>query len=777
MGQIIGSAAKPKRCNLNKLSQLGTPAAGEYILVSSDNSMNAAGQGNFDSYIEGDGSTPAELLPLKHDFSELKEAMLHVMRSELGVQCPAPITINAYDLPEKKYTLNTYEIFRANGTLGQPITQNVVNSGSITRNVIIPVDNIARIDAIVFKTSGVYGSCFVDKNMNVVQNCLNTTVETGGIITYQVPSNAAYYCFFSGTALLQQFPTELNFVLYSKLYDNISPINELQDSVYIENVYTKTQLTDNYVWKNGWLLPAGQSVVGQSIENVTLAQSSASKIFRVPIGEAYKLKYLAFQTTSGYGSVFTDEGGVILAAYNNPNFSTGTEFSVNVPNGAAFFYYCTSGSLQLYDYYVKAVIAVNKAVKSIDGRKYIALPRLSPYMDKYNTNEKNSLCLCAIKFRQEASKIPFQEGYLFHEMINSGSTAKYYFGTTIENAEECAVVDYWPINYVVAISPKDGTIIAAYHNVRRNLRVFHNGQNYDVAALSSDGESSLPKGWLYNSGVYFIEDGDDEYCIFAEYDSQVSDGQRLYIWKGKYPYTSPSDWETVFYKETSYNSGHPTAGSITHFHMIRQDPWTGYLYSTTGDFTGQFAWLCSTDNGETWTEIASDYNTSTKPSWALDGQPLRCINFIFTEDYIYFATDHGSNNTLCRISRGTNGIIDLSTREVLAGLPTGIAVNTLCYVENPNGLLLFTRIDTGFTAQYGKPLPLLFWSFASEKLITLMELEMSSSTWGGHRGKCYSNYVNAFERRPAMGFANDTKCPFDLIGASDGTGTIYYDIV
>lgn len=62
MGQIIGGAAKPKRCNLNKLSRLGTPAAGEYILVSSDNSMNAAGQGNFDCYIVGNGTKAATAL-------------------------------------------------------------------------------------------------------------------------------------------------------------------------------------------------------------------------------------------------------------------------------------------------------------------------------------------------------------------------------------------------------------------------------------------------------------------------------------------------------------------------------------------------------------------------------------------------------------------------------------------------------------------------------------------------------------------------------------------
>lgn len=64
MGQIIGGSAKPKRCNLNKLSQLGIPAAGEYILVSSDNSMNADGQGNFDCYIVGNGRDAATELPL-----------------------------------------------------------------------------------------------------------------------------------------------------------------------------------------------------------------------------------------------------------------------------------------------------------------------------------------------------------------------------------------------------------------------------------------------------------------------------------------------------------------------------------------------------------------------------------------------------------------------------------------------------------------------------------------------------------------------------------------
>lgn len=65
MGQIVSAAAKPKRCNIQRLSSLSTPALGEHILVSSDNSMNAIGQGNFDCYIVGDGTTAATALELK----------------------------------------------------------------------------------------------------------------------------------------------------------------------------------------------------------------------------------------------------------------------------------------------------------------------------------------------------------------------------------------------------------------------------------------------------------------------------------------------------------------------------------------------------------------------------------------------------------------------------------------------------------------------------------------------------------------------------------------
>jgi hypothetical protein len=102
MGQIIGSAAKPKRCNLNKLSQLGILAAGEHVLVSYDNSMNAAGQGNFDRYIVGDGMTVATALELRYlDDSTRPYIVEEVNKAVADIQ-PIEITGDVTNAPDEE---------------------------------------------------------------------------------------------------------------------------------------------------------------------------------------------------------------------------------------------------------------------------------------------------------------------------------------------------------------------------------------------------------------------------------------------------------------------------------------------------------------------------------------------------------------------------------------------------------------------------------------------------------------------------------------------------
>lgn len=518
--------------------------------------------------------------------------------------------------------------------------------------------------------------------------------------------------------------------------------------------------------------------IGKNISAVTKANiAKDGYVLKIPVTGCSYIEYPAFSSpSSGYGCVVTNDNNIVIAQFSNNSGSRITKH-LNLPEGSAYFYFSSGSSLKDSDYtIVLGSSSINALKNYVDASTSIqAIVRWLPYISSIESFTKNSLCLAAIQFEYEDNKMPFQRGYLFHKFDDS-TDKKVFYGTQLDNSVEVGTLDYRPSACVVGVSPKDGTIVSVFRDSRQAIRVY-NGENHTVDAKSSDDANASPKGWLYNSGCEFVPDGSDEYCIFAEYDGGVSDNQRLYIWKGTYPYTSTNDWKTVYYKTTSYNRGHPIAGSITHWHMIRRDPWSGIIYCTSGDFTGQFFWIYSTDNGETWNELASDSNAGTTPSWVLDGQPLRCINFIFTEDYIYFATDHGSNNTLSRIKRDANtGIIDITTREVLADLPYGVAINSLCYVESPNGLFMFTRTDTGFNSEYAKPVPVLFWSFKLEKLIEVVTLKKTSNTWGGHRGKCYFNYTNGQEPRPAMGFAGNTPCIFDLIGASDKIGTIFYEL-
>ena len=595
--------------------------------------------------------------------------------------------------------------------------------------------------------------------------CSGTNITTIGAQTmsFDIPSDCVYIYVVVSYSNVSRLPTKI--IAHMKVKGLLGKYTD-------SKTYKKQELLDSYIYDEGKLYNAVSSI-GLTIDDVEkTAGTTPCYIFAIPVKGMAEVSYPVFKTTSGFGSLVTDKDGVVIAQYCNTNLTSGTTAHVFLPDNAARMYISVSNSIQGLEYSVTVKgLAATSEINS-NGCVLSAKVCYLPFKSTLATNSQTSLNLAAIKFAYEDGKIPFQSGYLFHNY--NPDDKKIYFGTKLDNAVEVGELDYYPANRVLGVSPKDGTVIGVYRDNRRPIGVYQNGVNYTVDAKTSDGSNTSPKGWLYNSGCEFVTDGDNEYCIFAEYDGSVSNNQRLYIWKGTYPYTSPSDWKTVYYKTTSYNP--VTPGSITHWHMVRRDPWSGIIYCTSGDFSGQFFWIYSTDNGETWNELASDSNDNTKPSWVLDGQPLRCINFIFTEDYIYFATDHGSNNTLNRIRRNSNGLIDLSTREVLAELPYGIAVNSLCFIESPNGLFLFTRIDTGFESEYSKDVPILFWSFKDNKLITLISLKKTGNDWGGHRGKCYSNYTNGQETRPAMGFALNTPNVFDLVGAWNGIGTIYYEL-
>ena len=509
------------------------------------------------------------------------------------------------------------------------------------------------------------------------------------------------------------------------------------------NKFTVIQNRLTHVWR------------GSSYDYVK-AGSPNSSLIEIPCEGYAKISYPVFMTSGDFGSIFLDEDNIVIGGNANKTVETGEYVEIDVPSDAVMFILNNSSSLNSYDWTVKLfrpnIIEINEEIKELKELQN----KPSVFAD-----ENRNLCLAGIKTDILTNKIPYHRGYLFHLLQNNDNSL--WYGTDFKHINKIGSVSYNPTLVRFAISPKDGRIIAVQRDTRNGIWVWDGTTETHLNSFESN-----PQAWLYNSGVDFINDGSDEYCIFAEYYGTVVEGYELHVWRGKYPYTSASDWEIVFTQAQRTN--------ITHFHMVRRDPWTNILYLTAGDSSAESKWWYSTDKGATWTLLVSGADTG----W---GNSLcRTINFIFTEDYIYWATDHGEaggqHHTLNRIRRDSNtGIMDLSTKEQLTLLPQLYATNSLCYVESPNGLFMYDRIDTSSSSVFGEPIKMLFWDFDSEELVEIASLKLATATWGGSRGKCYINYTNSKEPMPAMGFSIDTPCIFDLVCDNpSNVGTIAYDV-
>ena len=178
--------------------------------------------------------------------------------------------------------------------------------------------------------------------------------------------------------------------------------------------------------------------------------------------------------------------------------------------------------------------------------------------------------------------------------------------------------------------------------------------------------------------------------------------------------------------------------------MVR-DPWTNILYLFSGDADSQCFWWYSLDYGATWV-LLTDF-----ASTGFETQVLRACNSVFTKDKMYWAVDHGTSHNLNSVVRnGTTGIIDISTRVKIVDLPPGQATNSICYVESPNGIFMFDRIDIGYDSYYGDGLDVQFWDLQTEELKTLMHIDFVAPSWGGHRGKCYSGIIQVAQKQDQL---------------------------
>ena len=529
-----------------------------------------------------------------------------------------------------------------------------------------------------------------------------------------------------------------------------------------DETFTYSDLSENRVTVlDDCYLQDVRNHIGENIYDVSYKASGSDKIewYKISVTNAANVNYPVNKTSYWYGSVFTDAQDNLVSIYINQTLPSGSYVNLDVPEGATYFYLFLPPSLLSLKDSLQVTVSYEKADSALSARHGFL-----PYLSTLSERSKASLNLCAVKYDYSEDKIPFAEGYLFHQI--GSDSRKMYYGTRLDNAEEVGEVPFDPKLYVYGISPTDGRVICGRRENKGPLYIWDGTQTYTLFASAS----RQHYGWLYNTGIDFIKDTSGvEYCIYAEYAHTPSqDG--LYVWKGTYPYTNESDWKYVFYQQLVTND--ETVGSIRHFHLIRRDPWTNILYLASGDNHNQINWWYSTDLGDNWTKLLNN----TDIGW--EDHVGRCCTIVFTEDGAYWGSDRDINHCLNSMGRdSTTGVLDPSTRKKLCDLPVGQATNSICYVENPKGLFIFDRID-GYqttTPYYGNPVKVTFYSLEDHKLKTVCTMEKQYG-WGGHRGKCYTNYVSGQENRPAMGFSADTPCIFTFAGASDGIGTLYYEL-
>lgn len=648
-----------------------------------------------------------------------------------------------------KSNITDYEKILTNGIykitandVGKNVSQMQTASASGANVYKIPLEGIDSITYPVFKSSASWGSIMVDQDGVVIYAYTEVTASTGTYKTIDVPDKAAYFAFAVSSGLNGVDGWIVTLSHKASVEKNRGSINDLV--VKVGGITIPKNEIELYTYLKYYLYKITSDVVEYgktSISSLTPMGAGTSALYKIPLNGANRITYPVFPSTSGYGSFICDENDVILWSYCENELSVGTYKTIDVPYRSSYFVFAASSSL----------VAMN-------GWEILLEKKQTERSEVFEKNN-NNLCLAAIKTDITTNKIPFHRGFLFHKLMNNDNTL--WYGEDFEHIKYIGTPAFSPNNKQIAISPKDGRIIAAEVDTRKGLWIYDGSTTTFIESFATK-----PMAWLYNSGVEFINDGDDEYCIFAEYLSSNSTVVPLYVWRGKYPYTSSNDWEIVLTQQGGDSD-------ITHFHMVRRDPWTNILYCASGDTDALSKWWYSTDEGSTWTLLVN----GTEEGWS--GQVCRTINIVFTKDYAYWATDHGQNtHALYRIARDSQtGVFDLSTKTKITDLPALFATNSICYVESPHGLFFYDRIDTAPTTNYGNPIPFKFYNLDTNELEDVLSLKLTSNTWGGCRGKCYINYTNMRQPYPAMGFAYSTPCIFDVVcDDPNNIGSIVFQI-
>lgn len=293
MGQIVSAAAKPKRCNNNQLSQLGVLAAGLHVLVSSDNSMNAAGQGNFDCYIVGDGATAATALPLQ----KIDELWQYFLTDTTNLFPPTDVVVQKSD-DNVTYSIN-------GTTLSVTVSVNVnkwfyikISDGAktgVTYNVTFTATNVG--------TSPVRSSTnprYDDTTLTPDGNGVYSFSFVGGTDTWIGLQNVRYKtCSLDNITIVNANPETIfdNSIIKNLEYNNLKDevAEKIQNAAQYEMTPLQVVKQEAIGGTEVTLISIDEDNGAMSFQNTAAATKSEILLFSGEAGHTYKLKITTTQ--------------------------------------------------------------------------------------------------------------------------------------------------------------------------------------------------------------------------------------------------------------------------------------------------------------------------------------------------------------------------------------------------------------------------------------------------------------------------------------------------
>lgn len=193
MGQIIGLNAKPKRANLNALGSISAaPANGEIILVSSDNSMDANGQGDFDAYVVGDGHTAATALELHYFAIELLNSKCIGTEFDFSTYT----SVNGYFINNNAWTSNANVYYM------------LIPTSDIPSDAIVVTANAESSAYVAFLTSNTVPSSPVP----YANGTGMTDMSANETKTFVIPEDATYMYLMAAYQTTSRLPSSIRYL-------------------------------------------------------------------------------------------------------------------------------------------------------------------------------------------------------------------------------------------------------------------------------------------------------------------------------------------------------------------------------------------------------------------------------------------------------------------------------------------------------------------------------------------------------------------------------------